>query len=189
MPAMWWEISNGTCKDIFRTSIEHLMKSTELKTSKRERLELLRKVEQSKPSFSKWFSSPNYSLSDGSAGDRKEGKAVQTGKDGATTRQQTSPAGNVMTSIQLKQIQLPVMSQMTALLCRYVNSDGFILKGQTWGQDICEAVVSTDGVILYERSTEGLCEHTSKVTGLKAADISLHLALRRNELSNTPFLL
>lgn len=60
-----------------------------------------------------------------------------------------------MTSIQLNHFQLPVMSQVndveqTVLLCRYVNCYGpqeelielIPLKGQTRGQDICEAVVS-----------------------------------------------
>lgn len=86
----------------------------------------------------------------------------------------------------------------TALLCRYVNSDGsqeeliglIPLKGQTWGQDICEAVVScleakgintthlvsvsTCWSTQHERSTEGFCEFTSKVTGSRADDDSLH---------------
>lgn len=36
--------------------------------------------------------------------------------------------------------------EQTALLCRYVNSEEmqimWMLKGQTWGQDICKAVLS-----------------------------------------------
>lgn len=107
-----------------------------------------------------------------------------------------------MTSIQLKHFQLPVMSQVndveqTVLLCRYVNCYGpqeelielIPLKGQTRGQDICEAVVScleakgknitnlvsvsTDGSTVCEEHIR-LDEFTSKVTGSRADGVSLH---------------
>lgn len=116
--------------------------------------------------------------------------------------QKTSAVGKLMTSIQLKHFQLPVMSQVndveqTVLLCRYVNCYGpqeelielIPLKGQTRGQDICEAVVScleakgknitnlvsvsTDGSTVCEEHIR-LDEFTSKVTGSRADGVSLH---------------
>lgn len=90
-------------------------------------------------------------------------------------------------------------SRDVQVLRRYVNFDGpqeeildlVQLKGQTRGEDICEAVLNclntkeiTRSVSGYwwsafnERSTEGLCDLTPKETGLKAAGVSLHPAPR-----------
>lgn len=95
--------------------------------------------------------------------------------------------------------------EQIALLCRYVNSDGpqeelielIPLKGQMQGQDICKSVlsclkpkrintthlvsVSTDGAPSMRGAQKNL---SSKVAGLRADDISLHLALRSTVRSN-----
>ena len=79
--------------------------------------------------------------------------------------------------------------EQIVLLCRYVNSAGpqkeiievIPLKGQTRGEDICEAVldclknkeINTTHLVWreywwgtkYDRSTAGVCEFTSEVAG------------------------
>lgn len=59
--------------------------------------------------------------------------------------------------------------------------DLVLLKGQTGGEDIREAVLNclnTKKEVPSMRSTEGLYDFTPKETGLKAADVSLHPAPR-----------
>ena len=97
--------------------------------------------------------------------------------------------------------------EQIALFCRYVNSAGpqeemielIPLKGQTRGEDVCEAVlnclrakgintthlvsVATDGA-QSDRSAQGLCDFTAEVAGQNVADFSLHPAPRGTVRSN-----